>query len=72
MLRYHRVRARLLHARDARELPLGLLVRQFEQRKVLDTNARKVQFLVRPHMCRMYRIFYDLLKEVSRCEGALL
>ena len=45
---------------------LGLLVRQFEQRKVLEDAARKVQILVKPAMCRMYSTFDGLLSQLTR------
>ena len=45
---------------------LGLLVRQFEQRKVLELAARKVQLLQAPLMCRMYAAFDELLSQLSR------
>ena len=45
---------------------LGLLVRQFEQRKVLDRSARVVQLLVKPSMCNMYSTFDNLLSQLSR------
>ena len=44
---------------------LGLLVRQFEQRKVLEQAARKVQLLVKPSMCKMYSSFDHLLSQLS-------
>ena len=45
---------------------LGLLVRQFEQRKVLEDAARKVQILVKPAMCNMYSTFDGLLSQLTR------
>lgn len=44
----------------------GLLVRQFEQRKVLADAGRRVQLLVRPKMVQMYRTFDDLLRQLNR------
>lgn len=44
---------------------LGLLVRNFEQRKVLEGAARKVQLLVKPTMCKMYATFDALLSQVT-------
>ena len=45
---------------------LGLLVRQHEQRKVLEQQGRKVQLLALEQMIRMYGTFDRLLTELSR------
>ena len=45
---------------------LGLLVRQYEQRKVLEASARRVQLLVIERMCRMHATFDALLSPLER------
>lgn len=45
---------------------LGLLVRQHEQRKVLEQAVRKVQLLSLEQMCRMYATFDELLSQLMR------
>ena len=40
-------------------------MRQYEQRKVLELQARRVQLLVRKSMCTMYATFDDLLSQLS-------
>ena len=58
----------LTHYEDASlvSAALGLLVRQYEQRKVLERQARRVQILVVDLMIRMYARFDDLLSQLSR------
>ena len=44
---------------------LALLVRQFDQRRVVSDALRRVQLLCKPEMVRLYGTFEELLRELS-------
>ena len=45
---------------------IGLLVRHFEQKKVLADAGRRSQLLVRPRMVNMFRTFDNVLRQLKR------